>query len=226
MSIKVKCGSCGAGFKAKESLAGRRVKCPTCKSPITIQAAAKKQAPAKTKATVPAHNPLLDLLDEQNIRSVARGPVCESCGAEIGAEAIVCIECGFNQETGIQLETEAYDDVVDAGAESSMSDADRIMAKAEKDIDDMPVSSDSQNFGDGADSILIAVVAAIFGAIFIALGLVVIFTMDTVGNYINSGFISLVASSLLYITMGLWVTIVAFMQKPCLLYTSPSPRDS
>ena len=219
MSIKVKCGSCGSGFSAKDSLAGRRVKCPTCKEPISIPAKRtaskpKQPKPAKAKATVPAHNPLLDLLDEQNIRSQARGPICENCAAELQAGAIVCIECGFNHETGDKLETEAYDDVIDAGAESSMSDADRIMAKAEQDIDDMPVTGDGQDFGDGADSYLIAGVATLIGAVFIVLALVVIFSMEYIGTIINSGFISLMASGGLYIAMGLWITIVAFRQKP------------
>jgi len=215
MSIKVKCKSCGGGFSAKDALAGRRVKCPKCKEPLTIPAQSTAPVAAKTPATASAaHNPLLDLLDEQNVRAVARGPVCENCAAELQPGAIVCIDCGYNQETGDQLETEAYEDDIDAGAETSMSDADRIMAKAEKDIDDMPVTADGQNFGDGADSFLIAGVAFIIGAILIGIGLAVIFTMDTIGTYINSAFISLLASGGLYVAMGLWITIVAFMQKP------------
>ncbi len=214
MSIKVKCSSCGGGFSAKDSLAGRRVKCPKCKEPITIPAEVAPVSVKPPKAAPVAHNPLLDLLDEQNVRAVARGPVCENCGGELKPGAVVCIECGYNQETGDQLETEAFDDDIDAGAESSMSDADRIMAKAEKEIDDVPVTADGQNFGDGADSFLIAGVAFIIGAILIGIGLVIIFMMDTIGNYINSAFISLLASGGLYFGMGLWISIVAFMQKP------------
>lgn len=212
MAIKVKCGGCGAGFNAKDELAGRRVKCPKCKNPITIEAA-KKPAPQKTKVAA-GHNPLLDLLDEQNVKSVVQGPSCLNCGSEITQGAIVCIECGYNHETGETLETEAYDDDIDAGADSTMSDADRIMAKAEKDIDDMPVTSDAQNFGDGAESFLIAGVAFVMGAILIGLGITVIFMMDIVGEYLNSGFISFMASIGLYVSMGLWITIVAFRQKP------------
>lgn len=215
MAIKVRCGKCGAGFQAKDSLAGRRVKCPKCKEPITISAA-KPAAPAakKAPAVAAAHNPLLDLLDEQDIRSVARGPVCENCGGELHPGAVICIECGFNMETGEQLQTEAYEDDAAAGiADASMTDADMLMAKAEKDIEDVPITSDDQNFGDGADSILIAVVAGIIGVILIGIGLVIIFTMDQIGTYIASSAISFIASMGLYVIMGVWITIIAFMQN-------------
>ena len=74
MAIKVKCGSCDAGFKAKDELAGRRVKCPKCKEPLTIPSAPPKRV-AKPVPAAPAaaHNPLLDLLDEQNVQSAGSG---------------------------------------------------------------------------------------------------------------------------------------------------------
>lgn len=34
--IKVSCDACGAGFNAKDELAGRRGKCPSCKAPIVV----------------------------------------------------------------------------------------------------------------------------------------------------------------------------------------------
>lgn len=216
MAIKVRCGNCKTSFQAKDSLAGRRVKCPKCKDPITIAAAAGAAKPAvkKTQAVAAAHNPLLDLLDEQDIRSVARGPVCENCGSELQPAAVFCIDCGFNMETGEQLQTEAFEDDVSAGiADASMTDADMIMAKAEKDIEDVPVAADQQNFGDGADSILIAAVAGIIGVVLIAIGMVIIFSMDQIGNYIASSAISFIASMSLFACMGLWITIVAFMQN-------------
>lgn len=209
MAINVRCGSCGSGFQAKDELAGRRVKCPKCKEPITIKAARQKAA------AVASHNPLLDLLDEQNVRSVARGAVCENCGSELKPGAIVCIDCGFNSETGIQLKTEAYEDDIDAQtSNSTVSDAERIMAKAEKDIDDMPVTSEGQDFGDGADSYLIAIVAFIIGTVLIGIGLVVILTMETITAHIASSAVSFLASVLLYMAMGIWITAVAFIQKP------------
>lgn len=214
MAIKVQCGNCKTGFQAKDSLAGRRVKCPKCKEPITISKAKSAPEPKKRPAVAAAHNPLLDLLDEQDIRSVARGPVCENCGSELQPAAVICIECGYNVETGEQLETEAYEDDAGAGiADATMTDAGMLMAKAEKEIEDVPITSEQQNFGDGADSILIAVVAGIIGVVLICIGLVVIFTMEQIGNYISSSAISFIASVALFTCMGIWITIIAFMQN-------------
>lgn len=211
MAIKVQCGSCSSSFQVKDELAGRRVKCPKCKDPLTIGKPAAMRGAAPAAA---AHNPLLDLLDEQNVRSVARGPVCENCGIELQPGAVVCIECGFNHETGESLRTEIYQDDLSAqSSDGSMSDADRLMAKAEKDISESPVTADGQDFGDGADSYLIAAVAGVIGLVLIGVGLTVILTMEQVNEYIASSAISLIASAGLYIAMGLWITIVAFKQK-------------
>ena len=156
---------------------------------------------------------MLDLLDEQNVRSAVRGPSCENCAGELEPGAIICMECGFNHETGGRLQTEAYED--DSGvSDAGMSDADRIMAKAEKDIEDTPVVADDQDFGDGAASYLIAAVAGLVGLILIGIGLVIIYSMDFVGLYLNSGAISFIASCLLYFSMAVWITVVAFRQKP------------
>lgn len=215
MAIKVKCGSCDAGFKAKDELAGRRVKCPKCKVPLTIPAAAPPKPVARAVPAAPAtnHNPLLDLLDEQNIRSTSSGgPMCENCAADLEPGAIICMECGFNHQTGGKLQTDVHEDDSE-GSQSGMSDADRIMAKAEKDIDDMPVAADDQDFGDGAASYLIAGIAFVIGIILIAVGIVVIYSMDFIGTFINSGGISFIASCGLYLAMAAWITTVAFKQK-------------
>ena len=95
-----------------------------------------------------------------------------------------------------------------------MTDAESIMAKAEKDIEDMPVTAHGQDFGDGADSFLIAGVAAVVLLILVGIGLTVIFTMDIVSQSIASWFISFIASLVMWVVMAVWITIVAFKQKP------------
>lgn len=219
MSIKARCDGCGVGFQAKDSLAGKRVKCPKCSQPILIP---KSSGSSRTQAkSVPAsaggskaYNPLLDLLDEVEVKRTG-GPMCPNCSAALTPTAVVCVECGFNIETGEQLTTSVYDDEEDTGvADIGMTDADRIMAKAEKDIDDMPVTSHGQDFGDGADSFLIAAVAGIILLVLVGIGLTIIFTMDIVSQSIASWFISFIASVLLAVTMSIWITIVAFLQKP------------
>ena len=121
MSIKARCDGCGTGFQAKDSLAGKRVKCPKCAQPITIgqPTASKgrtgKGTAKKSGAPVAAaggHNPVLDLLDEVQVKPAVRGPICPNCSKAMSQLAVVCVECGYNVETGKQLKTDVYEDDV------------------------------------------------------------------------------------------------------------------
>ena len=168
MPIKVKCGSCSAQFKAKDELAGRRVKCPKCQNPVVIQAAAPARVASAPKAKAAAHNPLLDILDEEDVRSRVRGLTCDNCGSEVKRGMVICIDCGFNLETGDQLETEADEDIE---SNAGMTGTEQMMRKAERDLEDAADSGGDGDFGDGAESYLIALVAGFFGIIVLCLGL-------------------------------------------------------
>lgn len=230
MAIKAQCGSCGTKVNAKDALAGKRVKCPKCSKPMTIPNAAgakakpaqqavtkptkvKTQKPAAVAAVQPAsaYNPLLDLLDDAGVESVAHGPTCENCGAEILASAVVCVQCGYNMATGDMLETEVYDDDEFDGG---MTDAAKILARAEREIDDMPITAEGQDFGDGSESMLIALVAFLFFGALVAIGLGTILLMDEVTEYISSPQISLVAAIIVCGICAAWITIVAFLANP------------
>ena len=222
MSIKARCTGCGAGFQAKDSLAGKRVKCPKCSQPITIgQPTASKgrsEKSAAKQASVAAsagHNPLLDLLDEVDVKPAVRGPVCPNCSNSMSQMAVVCVQCGYNIETGKQLKTDVYQDDEETGVKDvGMTDAESIMAKAEKEIEDVPVTAHGQDFGDGVDSFLIAGVALIVLLIVVGIGLTVMYTMDIISQSIASWFISFIASLFMWVAMALWITVVAFKQKP------------
>ena len=86
MLLSVKC-SCGKGLKVKEEAAGKKVKCPAC-GHLTL---------------VPLPNG-----DEQEraltLQQSEHGE-CPSCQAELAANAILCIECGFNLKTGKKVKT-------------------------------------------------------------------------------------------------------------------------
>jgi hypothetical protein len=160
------------------------------------------------------HNPLLDLLDEAGVESVPQGPICENCGADMELNGVICIGCGFNMSTGLQLETESFEDPAEAHNDEEISDTDRIMAKAEREIEEMPVTAVGQNFGDGADSFLIAFVGMIAMLILVAIGISIIFLMDFFGEAIDPALISFWASTVIYALCTIWITIVAFIAKP------------
>ena len=204
MPIKVKCGNCSAQFKAKDELAGRRVKCPKCQSPVTIKA---PPVAAPSAAKKRAANPLLDILDEEDVRSRASGPICDNCGSEVKHGAVICIDCGFNLETGDRLETEAAEDVEN---NAGMTGTEQMMRKAQRDLEESEDHGNDGDFGDGAESYVIAMVAGFFGLIMLAMALAVVFFMEQLVTLTNPAVISLIASVLLYMGMAAWISIVAF----------------
>ena len=221
MPIAAQCTSCSVKFQVKDEWAGKRVKCPKCSKPFQIpKPAAPKQKPkaqggADTFSLAPAvprqSNPMLDLLDDVGVESTPRGPVCNNCGSELSTMAIICVECGFNNETGKQLETTTYKEpgVIDEG----MTDAEKMLARAEQEIDETPVSAKDQDFGDGADSFLIAAVALVVAAILIGTGVGIILVMDKVGENINTALISMFGSLAIYVFCAAWISFFAFRAK-------------
>ena len=226
MAIKAKCGNCGTGFKAKPQLAGRKVKCPKCKNPLKIPAAgasaeksqkkkpSRSAKPAKASAGVGAANPMFDLLRDAGVESVAAGPSCMNCGASMGPAAIICVDCGFNAETGQHLRTETGEDGGEGGYDLESNDAEKLIAKADRELDENEISDIDPDFGDGADSMLIAAVAGIVMVVLVGIGLAVIFLMDQIAEFISPPMISFCASIGLYLMCAIWITIVAFMMKP------------
>ncbi len=218
MPITAKCNSCAAQFKVKDEWAGKRVKCPKCSEALVIPKPQQASVPVQNDpyqlappVSRPAANPMLDLLDDAGVESTPRGPVCPTCGVEVSPTAVVCVECGYNIETGKQLETVTYREVGETDA--GMSDAEKMLARAEKEIDEMPVSASQQDFGDGADSYFITFAALIVAGVLVAIGVGVIFVMDKVGENVNTALISMCGSIAIYLFCAVWITFFAFRAK-------------
>lgn len=213
MSIKATCGNCNASFKAKDSLAGKKVKCPKCKSPMLI--------PNPSTAVVVAggrgmttYDPIADLLDEANVKTATRGAGCPECGSEIQPGAVICVDCGLDFETGVQLKTKSGSGGSSEIEDVGLTDADKIMRKAEEEIDETPIEAAGQDFGDGGESFVIALVAGGILAVIIAIALVIIFMMESISDSYNSAFISSIASGGLWLVMTCWLGFVAMKAKP------------
>ena len=123
MPIQVTC-QCGQKLAVKDELAGKRVKCPKCKQPLAIPglgAPASESPAAGGQASTAAkrkntkgdgdQGSMADLLDEVGLKAPTTGRRCPDCFADMGVEAIICIQCGFNTETGKRLRTKR--DIVD-----------------------------------------------------------------------------------------------------------------
>ena len=102
MPIKVTC-KCGQSFAAKEQLAGKAVKCPNCAQPIRIPAPKQKPTAGQPSAA-PASGGIGDLLDEVGMggheHDEYTGPRCPSCDAPLAQNAALCVECGYNLQSG------------------------------------------------------------------------------------------------------------------------------
>ncbi len=84
--ITFKCGNCGHSLSVDAAHAGKKSKCPKCKSAIVIPAAA---------ATPPATGP-----------APAKSPDgCPGCGKPVTPEQVICVNCGFNLKTGKRTKT-------------------------------------------------------------------------------------------------------------------------
>jgi rRNA maturation endonuclease Nob1 len=97
MTVSVRCTGCGKQFKAKAEHAGKKVRCPSCATPLTIPAANEPPASAPS---------LGDLLDEalaapaqsattaSETKSTAKK--CRQCGDELTPDSHFCLACGCN----------------------------------------------------------------------------------------------------------------------------------
>ncbi len=96
MAITATC-SCGKTVSANDELAGRRVKCPDCGEPIMI--------PSEFEGS---GSGMAELLDEIGMEATRTGVRCPNCRSDLEADAILCISCGYNVETGKLLKTNSF----------------------------------------------------------------------------------------------------------------------
>lgn len=209
MAIATRC-KCGFSFSAKDALAGKRVKCPRCQNVLQVP---DKSVVGAAAAGPQVNKKLLDLLDDAGVKSTPKGPICAACGAEMDPSAVICIECGYNVATGQYLETYTDDELADQLDNADLSDAEKAIAKAEREIDENPISADEQDFGDGADAYIVAMAGfAVFGVL-VLLGLGTVLVMETLTDDVNTGLISAIAGAGIYFGCAIWLTMIAFKSQ-------------
>jgi len=90
MPIPVSC-QCGYQVDAPDQYAGKQVSCPACQNPLQVPLP--QQAPIDTM--------LDEMLSDAGITAVTPGSYrCPNCTANIPGGAIICLECGYNVESG------------------------------------------------------------------------------------------------------------------------------
>lgn len=194
MPIKVAC-QCGASFAAKDELAGKAVRCPKCKQPLKIPAAAPAPAPAATSA-------MDDLFDEVGIEK-KHGPTCPSCGAELKANAVMCIACGVNFETGEQ----ARGHLLTTSAEGAAAATEELLGRAARQIQ-TDKDDDRKNKSSGAPAYVY-----IFGLVALAAFATMMFTLPKGKAFFITGAIIVSFGGLIQSYWGIRMIIAAFMES-------------
>lgn len=213
MAIKVTC-TCGQSFKAKDELAGKRARCPKCSQPLVIPApSVDDEFTLEAPVDVPKYNPLEDILADEGVKHAATGPVCPSCSEPVSPGAVICIQCGFNLQTGEKVYSSMDDDLDDdAAAMAGMSETEKMLYKAEREIEDMPISAENQKFGDEGDSYIVAIVGLVLTAILVGLAIYIITILDTIENF-NTTLVSFWVSIVFLIGIRIAVSITAFKER-------------
>jgi hypothetical protein len=137
MPIKVAC-QCGASFAAKDELAGKAVRCPKCKQPLKIPSPKAPVAPASTGV-------MDDLFDEVGIEA-KKGAACPQCQAELMPNAIICVACGFDMQSGEHREGAKVRTAAEGGHGEA---ADSLLFRAERQIE-IDKEEDKKNVSQGA----------------------------------------------------------------------------
>ncbi|MCZ6697317.1 MAG: hypothetical protein O7D94_00110, partial [Planctomycetota bacterium] len=119
MAVVVKCKSCGVRARAKDQLAGKRVRCK-CGAVLEI----------------PRADPLDDVADLSVLEGLEGGesagefePRCPGCRALMPAGAVLCTACGYSKDTGRRLSVS-----VDDGAKPPPSPKEVIKARTKSQL--------------------------------------------------------------------------------------------
>lgn len=225
MPINASCAKCQHAITVRSEFAGKKIKCPKCQSviqlpggtPVGVGAATTAGSPARGGAgTGPKqrHNPLLDLLDSTGVEAAPVGQTCPNCGKDIAPGNVLCMDCGYHMGLGKQMETAVMIDEGDLPDDDGRTDAEKRMAKAEREVDESPIGEFGVDFGEGNESFLIALVAAAALVVFVGAGVAIISSFDFITNYVSSQMISLIASTILAVVSATWITTFAFRVKP------------
>lgn len=140
MPIKVAC-QCGAAFAAPDHYAGKTVKCPKCANPLTVPQAVQRPPAQAAAASPPATfgGGIADLLDEAGITQTA-GMRCPKCQKDMPPNAVVCVACGFNMQTGAAVATSYKKRASDGHAAA----ADTVLERAAADLSKTPTVETEQ----------------------------------------------------------------------------------
>ena len=87
--ILVNCSHCGHVFSSAGEMVGQSVACPQCGKQVAVFAAAVRSEGAAK-------------LQMRHDDTISGDRKCPSCGMKMAAQAVICIQCGYDTRTGSQ----------------------------------------------------------------------------------------------------------------------------
>jgi hypothetical protein len=121
MSAELECGQCGKRLRVRPEWAGKKAKCPACGAVSVVPVAGTAlgtairpaDSPGEVLVVAPLDDAPLDVVPLQPEPDAGKKPApgkgaagtCPECGTSMAADAVICLDCGFNRKTGKQLKT-------------------------------------------------------------------------------------------------------------------------
>jgi hypothetical protein len=117
---KAKCAKCGESIHVPAAAPVAAAVAPAAKAPAPKPPAPKPAAPKPTASAAPAKPVIADALPDlsdlfddsfpvaaqpSRLESTSSGSSCPKCGGSLGSNAVVCVKCGYNKQTGKKLST-------------------------------------------------------------------------------------------------------------------------
>ncbi len=91
-NITFECPGCQQVLETPVEMAGQVVECPVCHQEIIIPSPEPQEEEPALPMAVPVQ-------EKETVE-------CHECGAEMDADAVLCINCGFHKILGKKIETE------------------------------------------------------------------------------------------------------------------------
>ena len=102
--VKFKCPHCSQNLEAPDDMGGEAIECPSCNKNITIPA----PAPAEEAASGGKEWRMPRKRKRGQDAPAAgkeEGETCPGCDAPLAADAVLCVKCGLNLQTGKKIST-------------------------------------------------------------------------------------------------------------------------
>lgn len=119
MPLQISCNSCGAAFKVREDLVGKKVRCPKCKEPVLVTAAKQLKAPAEPpRRSRSKENDREEQLPSSRKRNLL-------IGAGVGGALLIAVIVVVVVNSRDDKDTKPPTPVVDVRKDQSAKDADK-----------------------------------------------------------------------------------------------------